>query len=77
MGFDPSCKRPTCLATLKSCDTTKQSVNDNIYIYIYIERERERERERELKNKVIQKEEFNVKVSERYNVSFLMNHDQD
>ena len=25
-GFDPSFKRPTCLATLKSCDTTKQSV---------------------------------------------------
>ena len=29
------------LATLKSCDTKKQSVDDNIYIYIYIERERE------------------------------------
>ena len=25
-GFDPSLKRPTCLATLKSGDTTKQSV---------------------------------------------------
>ena len=30
-GFDPSFKRPTCLATLKSCDTT---VDDNIYIHI-------------------------------------------
>ena len=30
-------KRPTCLATLKSCDATNQlSVDDNIYIYIYI-----------------------------------------
>ena len=26
MGFDPSLKRPTCLASLKCCDTTKQSV---------------------------------------------------
>ena len=25
-GFDPSFNRPTCLVTLKSCDTTKQSV---------------------------------------------------
>ena len=25
-GFDPSFKCPTCLATLKSCDTTKKSV---------------------------------------------------
>ena len=25
-SFDPSFKRPTCLATLKSCDTTKQFV---------------------------------------------------
>ena len=25
-GFDPSFKQPMCLATLKSCDTTKQSV---------------------------------------------------
>ena len=24
-------KRPLCLATLKSCDTTKQSVDDTIY----------------------------------------------
>ena len=24
-----------CLATLMSCDTTKQSVDDNIYIHIY------------------------------------------
>ena len=31
-GFYLSFKRPTCLATLKSCDTTKQSVDDNIYI---------------------------------------------
>ena len=24
-----------CLTTLKSCDTTKQSVDDNMYTYIY------------------------------------------
>ena len=36
MGFDPSFKHPTCLATLKSCDTTKQSVFGWLYIYIYI-----------------------------------------
>ena len=36
MGFNPSFKRPTCLATLKSCDTTKQSVCGWQYIYIYI-----------------------------------------
>ena len=41
-------------------------------------RERERERERvRLKNKVIQREEFNVKESQCYNVSVLMNHHQD
>ena len=34
--FNPSFKHPMCLATLRSCDTTKQSVDDNIYIYIYI-----------------------------------------
>ena len=34
--FDPSLKPPMCLTTLKNCDTTKQSVDDNIYIYIYI-----------------------------------------
>ena len=34
-GFDPSSKHPTCLATLKSCDTTKQSVCGWLYIYIY------------------------------------------
>ena len=33
MGFDPSFK---CLSTLKSCDTTKQSVCGWQYIYIYI-----------------------------------------
>ena len=44
-----------------------------IYIYIYIYRERERE----MKNKVIQKEEFNEKESQRYNVSVQMNHHQD
>ena len=27
-GFDRSFKRLTCLATLKSCDTMKQSVDD-------------------------------------------------
>ena len=26
VSFDPSFKRPTCLATLKSCNTTKQPV---------------------------------------------------
>ena len=35
-GFDPSFKRPACLATLKSYDTKNQSVDINIYIYIYI-----------------------------------------
>ena len=36
-GFDPRFGNLSCLATLKSCDTTKQSVcGDNIYIYIYI-----------------------------------------
>ena len=29
-------KRPVCLATLKSCNTKKQSVCGYIYIYIYI-----------------------------------------
>ena len=42
------------------------------YIYIYIQREREK-----MKNKVIQREEFNVKESQRYNVSVLLNHHQD
>ena len=27
VGFNPSLKRPTCLASLKVCDTTKQSVS--------------------------------------------------
>ena len=36
MGFDPSFERPTCLATLKSSDRTKQSVCGWQYIYIYI-----------------------------------------
>ena len=31
MGFDPSLKRPAGRATLESCDTTKQSVDDSIY----------------------------------------------
>ena len=44
-----------------------------IYIYIYIERERGGE----LKNKVIQKEEFNIKESQRYNVLVQMNHYQN
>ena len=46
MGFDPSSKRPACLATLKSCDTTKQSVDDNIDICLEREGERKRKRER-------------------------------
>ena len=36
MGFDPGFGRPTCLATLKSSDRTKQSVDDVDDIYIYI-----------------------------------------
>ena len=36
MGFDPSFERPTCLATLKSCDTTKQSVCGWQYIIYYL-----------------------------------------
>ena len=35
-GFDLNFKRPTCLVTLKSWDTTKQSVCGWLYIYIYI-----------------------------------------
>ena len=39
MGFDPGFECPTCLATLKSSDRTKQSVCGwHIYIYIYIYR---------------------------------------
>ena len=33
MGFNPSLKRPVWIATLKSCDTMKLSVEDYIYIY--------------------------------------------
>ena len=40
MGFDPGFERPTCVATPKSSDGTKQSVCGwqylSIYIYIYI-----------------------------------------
>ena len=36
VGFNPSFKHPTCLATLKSCDTTKQSVCGWQYVYIHI-----------------------------------------
>ena len=36
MGFDLGFERPTCLATLKSSDRTKQSVYGWQYIYIYI-----------------------------------------
>ena len=35
-GFHPSFVNLACLATLKSCDTTKQSVCEWQYIYIYI-----------------------------------------
>ena len=35
-GCDPSFENLTCLATLKSCDTTKQFVCGWQYIYIYI-----------------------------------------
>ena len=35
-SFNPSFKRPTCQATPKSCDTTKQFVRGWQYIYIYI-----------------------------------------
>ena len=35
LGFDPGLKRLTCLPTLKSWDTTKQSVCGWQYIYIY------------------------------------------
>ena len=36
-GFDPSFKRPTCLATLKSWGYNEtMSLDDNIHIYIYI-----------------------------------------
>ena len=36
VGFNPSLKHPACLATLMSCDTTKQSLLGWLYIYIYI-----------------------------------------
>ena len=36
MGFNPGFEHPTCLATLKSSDRTKQSVCGWQYIYIYI-----------------------------------------
>ena len=36
MGFDPGFEHPTCLATLKSSDRTKQSVCGWQYVYIYI-----------------------------------------
>ena len=36
MGFDPGFERPTCLATLKSSDRTKQSACGWQYIHIYI-----------------------------------------
>ena len=45
-----------------------EKVGDTQHIYIYIYK---------LKNKVIQKEGFNVKESQHYNVSVLMNHHQD
>ena len=32
LGFNPSLKRPACLATLMSCDTTKQFVCGCQYI---------------------------------------------
>ena len=35
-SFDPSFQHPTCLATLKSCDTTEQSVCEWQYIYICV-----------------------------------------
>ena len=41
------------------------------------ERERGREREREKEKQDIQKEEFDVKKGRHYNVSILMNQDQD
>ena len=33
LGFDPSFKNLACLATLKSCDTTKLSMDDYIHTY--------------------------------------------
>ena len=36
MGFDPGFERPTCLATLKSSNRTKQSLCGWQHIYIYI-----------------------------------------
>ena len=35
-GFDPRFRNLACLATLKSCNTTKQSVCGWQYIYIYM-----------------------------------------
>ena len=35
-GFPSLLEASRGRATMKSCDTTKQSVNDNLYIYIYI-----------------------------------------
>ena len=39
VGFDFSYKRPTCLATLKSGDTTKQSVYGWQYIHLFLREE--------------------------------------
>ena len=52
----------------------------HIYIYTYVEVNNGNESdsiEKKLKNKLIQREEFNVKGSQCYNVSVLMNHHQN
>ena len=48
-----------------------------MYVYIYIERERDRERGRQFKNKVIQREKYDIKESPRYNISILLNRRQN
>ena len=54
-----------------------------VYIYIYMEVNNGNEsdniskKQNKTKNEVMQREEFNVKESRRYNVSVLMNHHQD
>ena len=50
------------------CVYTCVNIYIHICIYIY------RERERKLKNKLIQREELNVKDCQRFNVSVLLNH---
>ena len=56
----------------KKQNKTKKKNKTCLYMFIYI-----LNAEKKLKNKVIQKEELNVKESQRSNVSVQTNHYQD